>query len=263
MYLHLGENHMSLNKSDVFDELRKLSGKLTTSQVKAGDLVMDTMGVDLVGQMVGLESKRFVLTESQLKSIYPSANMAFVSSINKFSSKYGIDTSARMAMFLAQVIHESGGFNRLRESLGYTPERLRAVFPSRFKTVAAARAVTIKGQVAIGDSIYGGRMGNGASNGDGYKYRGGGLMHTTGKTNYTIATKRLKESGTDVDLVKNPEKIVEPDIAVETAMIFWVDNNLNKHADAKDVKSATKVINGGTNGLADRTSLYNKAIKVL
>lgn len=254
---------MSLDKSKVFNELRKINGKLTTDQVKAGDEVMDMVGVDLIGQLVGLTVSKFTLTESQLKSIYPSANIAFVSSINKFGSKYEINTSARMAMFLAQVIHESGGFTKLRESLAYTPERLQAVFPSRFKTVAAAKVVTVKGQVAIGDSIYGGRMGNGVSNGDGYKYRGGGLMHTTGKTNYTIATKRLNESGTTVDLVSNPEKIIEPDIAVETAMIFWVDNNLNKHADAKDIKSATKVINGGTNGLADRTSLYNKAIKVL
>ena len=251
-----------MERSVIFDQIRKITGKLTNDQVKAGDEIMDDLGEEVMAKLVGISSVS-LLTEAKLQKIYPNADNAFVAEINKFASKYNINTKERMAMFLAQVIHESGGFKKLRESLAYSPERLQAVFPNRFKTVAQAKAVTDKGQVAIGDSIYGGRMGNGINNGDGYKYRGGGLMHTTGKTNYTIVNKALNDMGTKVDLVTTPEHIIKPAIAVESAMIFWRDNNLNKHADKKDVTSATKVINGGTNGLKERMNLYNKAIKIL
>lgn len=251
-----------MDRAVIFKELRKITGKLTTKQVDAGDLIMDKLGEEVMADLVGLASVE-ILTTEKLQKIYPGADNAFVSEINTFASKYDINTKERMAMFLAQVIHESGGFKKLRESLAYSPDRLKAVFPNRFKTVAQAKAITDKGQVAIGDSIYGGRMGNGTNNGDGYKYRGGGLMHTTGKTNYTIVNKALNEMGTKVDLITNPDHIVKPSIAVESAMIFWRDNNLNKHADKKDVTTATKVINGGSNGLKERTNLYNKAIKIL
>lgn len=251
-----------MERSVIFDQIRKITGKLTNDQVKAGDEIMDDLGEDVMAKLVGISSVQ-LLTEAKLQKIYPNADNAFVAEINKFASKYNINNKERMAMFLAQVIHESSGFKKLRESLAYSPERLQAVFPNRFKTVAQAKAVTDKGQVAIGDSIYGGRMGNGSNNGDGYKYRGGGLMHTTGKTNYTIVNKALNDMGTKVDLVTTPDHIIKPAIAVESAMIFWRDNNLNKHADKKDVTSATKVINGGTNGLKERTNIYNKAIKIL
>lgn len=251
-----------MDRSIIFDQLRKITGKLSSKQVKAGDFIMDKLGEEIMYDLVGLESVELLTTE-KLQKIYPGADNVFVEEINKFASKYSINTKERMAMFLAQVIHESGGFKKLRESLSYSPERLQAVFPNRFKNVAAAKAVTDKGQVAIGDSIYGGRMGNGTNNGDGYKYRGGGLMHTTGKTNYTIVNKALNEMGTKVDLVTNPDHIIKPEIAVESAMIFWRDNNLNKHADKKDVTTATKVINGGSNGLKERTNLYNKAMQIL
>ena len=251
-----------MNREIIFEQLRKITGKLTSKQVKSGDFIMDKLGEEIMADLVGLLSVELLTTE-KLQKIYPGADNAFVEEINRLAHKYDINTKERMAMFLAQVIHESSGFKKLRESLGYTPERLQAVFPNRFKTVAQAKAVTDKGQVAVGDSIYGGRMGNGSNNGDGYKYRGGGLMHTTGKTNYGIVNKELNAMGTKVDLVTNPDHIVKPSIAVESAMIFWRDNNLNKHADKKDVASATKVINGGSNGLKERTNLYNKAIKIL
>ena len=251
-----------MDRSIIFDRLRKITGKLTSKQVKSGDLIMDTLGVEIMADLVGVEIVG-MLNADKLQKIYPGANNAFVDVINSLSIKYGINTKERLAMFLAQVLHETGGFKRTRESLAYSPERLKAVFPNRFKTVAAAKLVTDKGQVAIGDSIYGGRMGNGTANGDGYKYRGGGLMHTTGKNNYTAATKALNDMGTNVDLVKNPELITQPAIAVETAMIFWNQNNLNRYSDRKDIVGATKVVNGGTNGLTDRTNIYNRAMKFL
>lgn len=263
-----------MNRSEIFDVVRKLKGSLSKAQVKAGDEIMDAVGEKIVAEFLGMENINSMLTEEKLKKIYPNADTNFLPIINALASKYGINTKERMAMFLAQVIHESGGFKKLRESLAYSPERLVAVFPNRFKTVAQAKAVTSKGQVAIGDSIYGGRMGNGTNNGDGYKYRGGGLTHTTGKTNYTLAQNALIEMGTKNNLVSNPDEIVKPEIAVETAMIFWRDNKINAIADtlggSKDpnkikdvVTTATKKVNGGTNGLTERLALFNKALNVL
>lgn len=252
-----------MDRSIIFDQVRKITGSLSKAQVKAGDEIMNKLGEDILAQLVNAQDNNKILTSDKLLKIYPGADTAFVDEINKLASKYDINTKERMAMFLAQVLHESGGFKKLRESLAYSAERLQAVFPNRFKTVAAAKLVTDKGQTAIGDSIYGGRLGNGSNNGDGYKYRGGGLMHTTGKSNYDIATKALNAMGTKVDLVMNPELIATPSIAIETALIFWRDNKLNAIADTKDVTKATKVINGGSNGLKERTALYNKAISIL
>lgn len=251
-----------MQRSDIFNEIRKIKGSLTTEQVKVGDEIMDKVGEEAVAKLVGLSVSN-ILTVDKLKKIYPSANTAFVDSINKYASKYGINTKERMAMFLAQVLHESGGFTKLRESLAYSASRLQAVFPSRVKTLAIAKSLVNKGQSAIGDAIYGGRYGNGINNGDGYKYRGGGLLHLTFKDNYQTATNDLKKDGFDVDLVKNPEKIIEPDIAVLTALIFWKNNNVNYFADKKDITGASKKVNGGTNGLGERKSLYNKALAVL
>lgn len=252
-----------MTRKDIFNEVRKIRGSLSDDQVKAGDEIMDKLGEDIVRRLTGMSTAKTILTVEQLKKIYPSANVAFVDVINSIAPKYEITTTKRMAMFLAQVLHESGGFNKLRESLAYTPQRLAQVFPNRFKTVAQAKLVTDKGQVAIGDSIYGGRMGNGKDNGDGYKYRGGGLLHTTGKDNYTIVSKNMNASGVKIDLVSRPEDIVKPEIAVESAMIFWRDNKLNALADKDMITEATKVVNGGTNGLAERKALYSKAIAVL
>lgn len=253
-----------MQRSDIFNEIRKIKSTLSTDQVKAGDEIMDKLGEDIVAKLIGLSVKPVdILTVDKLKKIYPNANTAFVDSINKYTSKYGIDTKERMAMFLAQVIHESGGFLKLRESLAYTAQRLVQVFPTRIKTVAIATSLVNKGQSAIGDAIYGGRFGNGTNNGDGFKYRGGGLLHLTFKDNYQNATSNLKKEGFDIDLVKNPEKIIEPDIAVLTALIFWKNNNVNIYSDKKDITGATKVVNGGTNGLDERKSLYAKAIQYL
>ena len=252
-----------MQRSDIFNEVRKIKGSLSNDQVKAGDEIMNELGEDIVRRLVGMSSNNVLLTVEKLKKIYPNANTAFVDVINKIAPKYEITTKLRMAMFLAQVIHESNGFTSLRESLAYRPERLLAVFPKYVKSLDQAKRLVNSGQVAIGDCVYGGRNGNGVNNGDGYKYRGGGLMHTTGKTNYTRVSKELNANGVTIDLITKPEDIVKPEIAVESAMIFWKDNKLNALADKKEVTEATKVVNGGTNGLKERKELYSKAIAVL
>lgn len=248
-----------MSESNVFNELRKITGKLTQEQVDAGNLIISKLGLNTLLKLTGLDN--MILTQEQLKKIYPGANVEFVDAINTLTAKYQITTKERLAMFLAQTLHETGGYTKLRESLAYSASRLLEVFPSRVKTLSNANAIVAKGQVGIGDAIYGGRYGNGINNGDGYKYRGGGCMHTTFKDNYSTASKALNNP--KIDLVKNPELIATPEVAVETAMIYWRDNKLNTYADKKDISGATKVINGGNNGLKERKALYDKALAVL
>ena len=169
-------------------------------------------------------------------------------------SPAGIDTAERVCMFLAQTGHESGGFTIFSENLNYSAKGLRGVFGKYFPDDASALAYERKPE-KIANKVYGGRMGNGPeSSGDGFKYRGFGFIQLTGKDNYTAFS---KDSG--IDLVNDPEKYrTDLSVAIKSAIWFWNKNNLNKYADAKDITGATKKINGGTIGLDDRTSRYNK-----
>lgn len=248
-----------VDRAIIFDYIRNVNGTVTADQVKAGDEIMNKVGEAVMARFLGVGS---MLTVEKLQKIYPSANNTFVDAINRYAIQYDINSKERLAAFLAQVLHETNGFNKLRESLAYSAERLRAVFPSRFKNVAAAQNVVTKGQVAIGDAIYGGRLGN-TNAGDGYKYRGGGLMHTTGKTNYQEVQNALIDNGIRVNLITNPELITTPDIAIQSAMIFWHNRNINAIADTKDITKVSRTVNGGDNGLKERTALYKKCLEVL
>ena len=252
-----------MERSVIFAEVRKISGKLTKDQVIAGDKIMDELGEEILGTLLGVKMGSKLLTAEKLLKIYPGANTAFVDPINRLADKYEINTVDRMAVFLAQTLLETGGYKSLRENLNYSAKRLVEVFPTRVKTLKEAQALVAKGQVSIADAVYGGRFGNGINNGDGYRYRGGGLTHTTFKDNYAVATKHLNANGNKTDLVTNPEKIADPDIAVESAMIYWKTRNVNKYADKKDIEGASVVVNGGTNGLRERTKLYEKAMIIL
>ena len=171
-------------------------------------------------------------------------------------SPAGIDSKERVCMFLAQCGHESGGFSKFTENLNYSAKGLRGTFPKYFPDDATAIAYERKPE-KIANKVYGGRMGNGPeSSGDGFKYRGLGLIQLTGKDNFSAFS---KDSG--IDAVNNPDLLAtDMSIAIKSAIWFWNKNNLNKFADAKDITGATKKINGGTIGLDDRTSRYNKLI---
>ena len=166
----------------------------------------------------------------------------------------GIDTKERVNMFLAQCGHESGGFSRFTEGLNYSAKGLRATFPKYFPDDATAIAYE-RQKEKIANRVYANRMGNGTeSSGDGWKYRGRGMIMTTGKDNYTEFS---KYSG--IDAVNNPDLLSsDMSAAIKSAIWFWDKNGLNKFADAKDILGATKKINGGTNGLEDRKKHYNE-----
>ena len=170
--------------------------------------------------------------------------------LEELMKKYGIDTPLRQMHFLAQLLHESGAFSAVRENMNYSADGLLRVFPKYFTPEQAQQYARQPQQIA--NRVYANRMGNGnEASGDGWRYRGGGLIQTTGKSNYDITGKAI-----GVDLVRTPERIIEPRIAVESACHFWQRNGLNHHADRDDIHTVTRRINGGLNGLADRQKYY-------
>lgn len=164
--------------------------------------------------------------------------------------KAGIVAKEEVAMFLSQLWHESGGFKRLSENLNYSADTLMRISGSAKKAGrAAVEAAVAQGPAAIGELMYGGRMGN-AQPGDGFKYRGRGLIQLTGKDNYAAASKEL-----GVDLVNNPDMASDPLVALKIALWYW-KKRVGSVGASGDVTAVTKRINGGTIGLADRANVY-------
>jgi putative chitinase len=151
----------------------------------------------------------------------------------------GITTPKRLAHFLAQVAHESAGLARTEEALSYSAARMVEVWPSRFPTVAAA-APYARNPQALANKVYGGRLGNRLPN-DGWRYRGGGGLGTTGRANYAEAGFEA-----DPDALRRPENFLAP------ALLYWRTRGCNALADRDDVVGITVKINGGKNGLDDR-----------
>ena len=172
--------------------------------------------------------------------------------------KYEINTPERQAAFLGQCMHESGNFKYLEENLNYSADRLCAVWPSRFPNAEMAAPYN-RNPEKIANKVYSSRMGNGdEDSGEGYAYRGRGVVQLTGKDNYQRCGDAL-----GVDLVGNPDLLKEPKYAMLSAGWFWNKTNLNALADAADLETMTKRINGGLNGLNDRLKHIEHAHQVL
>lgn len=183
----------------------------------------------------------------------------YLEALNLTLPEYQINTKLRLCHFLAQIIHESGHLKYNQENLNYSAKALRSVFGKYFPTDALAEQYARKPE-KIANRVYANRMGNSdEASGDGWKYKGAGLIQLTGKTNYTKCSEFL-----GIDLVNDPSLVYNsPEICVKTACWYWSVNNLNKYADVDDIKVVTKRINGGYNGLEDRTKILNTAKKVL
>jgi putative chitinase len=201
----------------------------------------------------------FTFTKEQLQSIIgnnPNLD-GWYEALSNVLPEYEINTPQRVAAFIAQCTHESGGFKRLKENLNYKWESLRKVFPKYFPTDELAQEYAHK-QEQIANRVYGGRMGNGdESSGDGFRYCGRGLIQLTGKNNYT---KFAESIGMSVEEV--PALLETFEGAVKSACWFWNTNNLNQFADTGDILTMTKRINGGTIGLEDRIKHYNHALEI-
>jgi len=190
-------------------------------------------------------------------------------------AEFEINTPQRIAAFIAQTSHESGGYTMLTENLNYRAATLAACWPNRFAELGPNKkpkrtekgaliptklAESIAGKPElIANLVYSGRMGNGpAESGEGWKYRGRGLKQLTGKYNYEKCGKDL-----GVDFVGNPDLLLEPIYAARSAGWFWKSNNLSPFADSGDIEGMTKKINGGLIGIDQRKKLYQAVLAVI
>ena len=170
-----------------------------------------------------------------------------------------VNTIERVAMFIAQCGHESAGFRVLTENLNYSAKALNTIFPKYFRRAGRDANDYHRQPEKIANVIYANRMDNGDSDsGDGWRFRGGGILQLTGRYNYTQFAKAMEMTAEEaVDYVRTKKG------ALDSACWFWDTNNINKWCDDMDVVGATKRINGGTIGLDDRKKHYLHAMDVL
>lgn len=203
------------------------------------------------------------LTLAQLSKIMPKSGSragVFINPLNDAMAEFEINTPARVASFLPQIAHESGQLTRVVESFNYRPEAIIDTFNTS-KNERFSRALALQYgrtddhpacQQHIANIAYANRMGNGASwTGDGYRYRGRGLIQITGRDNYVACMMAL-----DIDCVARPELLELPVNACRSAAWFWKTNGLNALADKGDFHRITKIINGGYNGLEERLVFF-------
>lgn len=193
---------------------------------------------------------------AQALHMTPQKAEEWIDAINQTFEYFDISTPEQQASFLGQCGHESNGFIALVENLNYKAESLCKVWPKRFPSIEAAQPYN-RNPEAIANHVYAGRMGNGdESSGDGFKYRGRGLIQLTGRSNYKACGEAL-----GVDLEENPELVETPQFAALSAGWFWSTHGLNHIAE--DILAVTKKINGGTLGLDDRVARTERALNAL
>ena len=201
-----------------------------------------------------------MITQDQLQSFFEDTDEEiiekFVDPLNAAMIRFEINNSNRIAMFLAQVGHESGGLKHVAENLNYKAATLSKVFPKYFRDRDPADYERKPEKIA--NLVYGGRMGNGSEEtGDGYKYRGRGLIQLTGHDNYNAFA-----HGVGMSIDEAVEYLETPEGAAMSAAWFWNSRHLNAVADAGDITKSTKLINGGTIGLQERSELYEEALEI-
>ena len=206
-------------------------------------------------------SFEFDFTLEKVKSLLHKNREAefWYNAMSQYLPQFGITTPARVAGFIAQGQHESADFTILQENLNYSAKGLRSIFPKYFLDDAIAMQYQKKPEM-IANRVYGGRMGNGPeASGDGYKFRGRGVLQLTGRANYTQCSRDLFGDDT---LANDPDLVRTPEYAIITACWFWYKNKLNEICDRGDIVLLSKRINGGTIGLEDRIKHWNDALDV-
>jgi len=197
-----------------------------------------------------------MVNAEQLQKLHIGAD--WVDALNETFSRFNITTNNQKAMFIGQCSHESGNFRLLQENLNYKAATLMKLWPKRFPTLEVANQYAGNAR-AIANKVYADRMGNrDEASGDGYRFRGKGLVQLTGHSNHFHAGKAL-----GVDFVMQPDLVATPKYAALTAGWFWDTHKLNPPADALDYTKVTKIINGGTIGLDDRIKHVQHALAVL
>lgn len=187
----------------------------------------------------------------------------FIEPINLTLERFQINTPHRAAAFLAQCAHESARFDTLVENLNYSAHGLAQTWPGRFRDINGLP--TTQAQLLhrkpeeIANTVYAARLGNGAyESGDGWRFRGRGLIQVTGRYNYRECGRSL-----GIDLEVAPESLESPLYASLSAGWFWSMRGLSKWADEWDIERISRAVNGGTHGMTDRIALSDKALSVL
>jgi len=202
------------------------------------------------------------ITSDQLSSIYTSASddkiQEYIDPLNDTMDQYNIsDNPQRSAAFLAQIGVESGYFSEIIENLNYSAQGLLNTFPSHFTSDEVNDYARQPEKIA--NRVYANRMGNGdESSGDGWNFRGRGLIQITGRDNYQALSNDLGQ-----DFINQPDLLAQPEWAVKSAGWFWNKNSLNALADSNSFETITKRINGGTIGETNRETVWNEAKTVL
>jgi len=206
------------------------------------------------------------MLKKEIKALFPKSKISTFDPWWSECLEYAsINTKERLGMFLAQVAVESGFFTTLSENLKYSAERLAVVWPNRFKDKltgkpnALAKSVANKPEL-IAREVYGSKLGN--TKGNAYFYKGRGLIQLTGYANYKAFNEDLG-SYLGVNFLEHPDALLEPRNALYSACHFWKERNINVCADKKDVRCATKLVNGGFNALRERQNIYDKIMKVI
>ena len=203
----------------------------------------------------------FKFTKSKVEALLPDNNHAdeWFELMKDILPKYKINTIDRVAGFIAQCSHESRQFTVLEENLNYSASALNLIFPKYFKKISRDADDYHRDPEAIANVIYANRMGNGNTNsGEGWKFRGRGVIQLTGKNNYTAFAENIDKSlNNTIDYIKSRKG------ALESACWYWNSRNLNDTADDKDIIRMTKKINGGTIGLEDRKHHWEEALAIL
>lgn len=207
------------------------------------------------------------VTSSLIQAIMPKCRApdTWAPALDKACSQFQINTPQRLAAFLAQIAHESGELNRLEENLNYSAQRLTQVWPKRFPSLAVAQAYAGNPQ-KLANFVYANRIGNrDEGSGDGYRYRGRGLIQLTGRANYQAVGQAIGR-----DLLSTPDDLLAADGASQSAAYFWKSHLLNELADmhagddeTEDFKTISVKINGGVAGLPQRQAYWQTARKAL
>jgi putative chitinase len=168
----------------------------------------------------------------------------------------------RIAHFMAQTATETDGFKSLTENLNYSAAAMMRVWPGRFPTLSSTKGY-IGNPEALANKVYGGRLGNGPEvSGDGYRYRGRGLIQLTGRSNYA-----KREAETGINLVLHPEKAADPVRAVKIACLYWAARKINEAADSGSdeaaIRKVRRLVNGGEIGLADAKIYFARVRAIL
>jgi putative chitinase len=201
----------------------------------------------------------FTISKIQAATLIKKSSDEWYPLLAELLPKYEINTVNRVAGFIAQCSHESVNFTVIKENLNYSANGLNTVFSKYFIKAGRDANAYARNPEKIANLVYADRLGNGdTASGDGWRYKGRGVIQLTGKDNYTNFGKSVHLTTTEtIDYLETKRG------ALDSACWFWKTNNLNATADSQDIVAMTKKINGGTNGLEERKKLYSEALRVL